>query len=123
MTSKPTEEMLDALEPCPFCEAEARVVDAGHGNAYVKCLGCGACSDDRSRYRAVAAWNRRATLTKSSPVEAVAVKDELKLLRRIAFEIRCAAGPANDEGVIEKWATGSLHEAYKDAVAAERFLK
>jgi hypothetical protein len=51
------------------------------------------------------------------------VVDELKLLRRIAFEIQCAAGPANDEGVIEKWATGSLHEAYKDAVAAERFLK
>lgn len=44
---------------------------------------------------------------------------ELYLLRSAARELLFAAGPINADRVIETWATGSLHLAYRDARAAK----
>ncbi|MER8827189.1 hypothetical protein NKH73_13965 [Mesorhizobium sp. M0938] len=78
-TTKPTEGMLDALKPCPFCGChDVSPNDNGH-EEWFECDWCHATSgfDEDPAFEAEPRsfhWNRRATLTKSSPVEAVAVK-------------------------------------------------
>jgi len=55
--------------PCPFCGGEPYL----HGfstNRFVMCMECGAQSDDGSRERVTAAWNRR------TPAPAEEKKDE-----------------------------------------------
>lgn len=82
------------------------------------------CSDGNSDVRRVA--QDIASALREAPVpseEPVAPSEEMKLLRKIAEEIRWSAGPRNSHGVVTKWATGSLHEAYRDALEAARFLK
>jgi Lar family restriction alleviation protein len=48
------------LKPCPFCGSPAvQMVSGSPGCHYVRCEGCGATSNDCSRERAIALWNRR----------------------------------------------------------------
>jgi len=56
-----------ALKPCPFCDGHARVISGGPGNYYVRCDFCACQTDDGSRERAIASWNRRAALKEDRP--------------------------------------------------------
>jgi Lar family restriction alleviation protein len=47
------------LKQCPFCGGNAELAVGAPGCVYIRCEACGAASDDGSRSRVVAAWNRR----------------------------------------------------------------
>src|SRR5689334_23300060 len=50
----------ERLLPCPFCDGEPLLHDdAPPTMKYVSCTSCKATSDDGSRERVIAAWNRR----------------------------------------------------------------
>lgn len=50
----------ERLLPCPFCGlSDAHLINGGPGNHYVRCDHCLASTDDGSKERAIAAWNRR----------------------------------------------------------------
>ena len=52
-----------ATLPCPFCGCtDIQIINGGPGNVFARCRGCSAATDDGSRERAIAAWNRRAAL-------------------------------------------------------------
>ena len=55
--------MSEELKSCPFCNGAAALISGGAGNYFVQCSGCRASTDDTSRERAIAAWNRRALLS------------------------------------------------------------
>jgi hypothetical protein len=69
---------LEAL-PCPFCGGYAHTVSGGPGNHFVRCSVCRASSDDMSRDRAIAAWNRRAALPAAGATEPTVTTREMKL--------------------------------------------
>lgn len=49
-----------ALAPCPFCGGVPEIATGSPGCHYVRCKGCSCSTDDCSRDRAIALWNRRA---------------------------------------------------------------
>lgn len=58
-----TNDMREALQPCPFCGAKAELLCCGPGCWFVKCTGCHASSDDVSEERTIKLWNRRTALS------------------------------------------------------------
>lgn len=58
-----TNDMREALKPCPFCGEKAELLCGVPGCWFVKCTGCHASSDDVSEERTIKLWNRRAALS------------------------------------------------------------
>lgn len=56
------------LKPCPFCGGAALLMHGGPGNNFVGCTQCKATTDDGSKERAIAAWNRRVDTADDEPV-------------------------------------------------------
>ncbi len=71
---------LDQLALCPFCSGKASLRNGGPGCSFVQCDACNATSDDRSEGSAIAAWNRRSSLS-STPA---GVTEALRCLEELA---------------------------------------
>lgn len=51
--------MDEELKLCPFCGSEASIINGGFGRVFVNCDGCNTSTDDGTKERAIAVWNRR----------------------------------------------------------------
>jgi hypothetical protein len=89
--------------PCPFCGC-AKIEWLGYlSNSLLRCTQCGCTSDDGSRERVIAAWNRRPPSAREEVIEEcarVALQvgsqfagaSERRGCRKVAQRIRALAG-------------------------------
>lgn len=127
-TTKPVDDAMPPIKPCPFCgEPEPRVTISLSGTYSALCFRCEATGPEKStRGEAAAAWNTRVALASATAGQAAAQKYDDTLLPFLALmrrELHANSAKGDRPGWLKMDANTALLEVYWHAAKLSAAVK